>query len=119
MGKKYIFITSIFAFFVFSHFTFDQKANAILSGLDFGGRVTYTYPCLNGLIFWAHLPFTQSFVPYFATYIQLKPIYPFLPPIPSNSIKGKAWPTPLPVCAVPYPPFVLPAFPVLFFTQSK
>ncbi len=121
MGKKYIFITAVFMFFVFSHFTFDQKANAFFFGLSFGGRVTLTYYCLNGVIFWSHLPVTQSLIPYFAPYIQLKPIHPFIPPIISNNIKGKAAPIPLPLCAVPYPPFLLPlpVFPVLFFSQSK
>ena len=67
MGKKYIFITAIFMFFVFSHFTFDQKANAFFFGLNFGGRVTLTYYCLNGVIFWSHLPVTQSYDTLFCT----------------------------------------------------
>ena len=83
MGKKYIFITAVFMFFVFSHFTFDQKANAFFFGLNFGGRVTFTYYCLNGVIFWSHkLKVTQSFVfTLFCTLIQLKPIHPFIPQV--------------------------------------
>ena len=63
MFKKCLFFTFVFAFFLVPHFVANQKADALY--LNFGGRVTFTYYCLNGVIFWTLLPFTQVAVPLF------------------------------------------------------
>ncbi len=118
MFKKCLFFTFVFAFFLVPHFVANQKADALY--LNFGGRVTFTYYCLNGVIFWTLLPFTQVAVPYFASYLVPYPKFPFLPPTAGRNVKGKAAAIPLPLCAIPLPPFVLPlpAFPVFYFGQS-
>ena len=48
MFKKCLFFTFVFAFFLVPHFVANQKADALY--LNFGGRVTFTYYCLNGVI---------------------------------------------------------------------
>ena len=118
MFKKCLFFTFMFAFFLVPHLLTNQKADALF--LNVGGRVNYTFYCLNGVIFWSLLPLTQSFIPYFAPYITAYPKSPFIPPTIGLKVKGKASPLPLTLCAIPSPPFVLPlpVFPVFYFGQS-
>ena len=73
----HIYNSYFYVFCIYHILHVDQKANAFFFGLNFGGRV-YTYILLpkHGVIFWSHLPFTQFLIPYFAPYVQLKPIHP-------------------------------------------
>ena len=45
----FVFYLLFLLFFLVPHFVANQKADALY--LNFGGRVTFTYYCLNGVIF--------------------------------------------------------------------